>query len=69
MRTLLETFADPPHSHSVRRSRKEDHLVYRQFVVEGKLRPPTKKRSEESEFSVEVSPIQSCVGVLRESAV
>jgi hypothetical protein len=33
--------------------------------VEGKFRPPTKKRSEETEFSVEVSPFQSCVGVQR----
>jgi hypothetical protein len=53
------------HFQSVRRSRKEYQLVYRQFVVEGKFRPPTKKRSEETEFSVDVSPFQSCVGVPR----
>jgi hypothetical protein len=46
-------------------SMKEDRLVYRQFVVEGKFRPPTKERSEETELSVEISLFQSCVGVPR----
>jgi hypothetical protein len=49
----------PSHFHSGRRSR---NLLYRQFVVEGKFRPPTKERSEETEFSVKVSHFQTCVG-------
>jgi hypothetical protein len=44
----------PPTFQGVRRCGKEDHLVYRQFVIEGNFKPPTKKRSEETEFSVEV---------------
>jgi hypothetical protein len=53
----------PPHFHGVRQSRKEDSLVYRQFVVEEKFRPRTKDRAEETKFTDQVSPIQSCVGV------
>jgi hypothetical protein len=59
----------PPIFDSVRQYRQADRLVYRQFVVEGKFKPHTKKRSEKTEFSVQVSPFQSCVGVPLESAV
>jgi hypothetical protein len=54
--TYVRGLFRPPHFHSVRRSGKEDRLVYRQLVVEGKFGPHAEKRSEETEFSVEVSP-------------
>jgi hypothetical protein len=57
-----------PH-YSLRQCRHEDRLVYHQFIVEGKFGPLTKKRSKEAEFSVEVSPFQSFVGVPRDLVV
>jgi hypothetical protein len=61
--TYVRGLCRPQNFHGVRRSWKEDHVVYRQFVLEGKFRPPTKERSEETKFCVEVSLFQSCVGV------
>jgi hypothetical protein len=45
MGTIFRGLCRPPHFHGVRQSRKEDHLVYPQFVVEGKFGPPTMKIS------------------------
>jgi hypothetical protein len=56
IRTMLEAFAEALHFHGVRQRWYEDRLVYRQFVVQGKFRPPTKEGSEKIEFSV-----QSCL--------
>jgi hypothetical protein len=61
---LVRGLYKPPHFYGVRQCWQEDRLVYSQFVVEGKFRSPTQERCEETEFSVAVSPFQSCVAVL-----